>query len=124
MEMIKRFELIEEHIELLQQLNFTYDDDTEYGAPEVNPKRPYGNSDVDEDIAVIIGLRTDYEHTQTKQLTTKELELIHKLHLEMETVLQIVTRTLSFKPGIYEADYYTNNWEFIPKINTTNIRSL
>jgi len=31
--------------------------DCEFGAPEINPKRPYGNSDVEQDMLEILGLK-------------------------------------------------------------------
>ena len=36
--------------------------DCEYGAPEINPKRPYGNSSVELDICEILGWKYDSEN--------------------------------------------------------------
>lgn len=50
------FELKEEHTKLLQHAIIEWDD-CETGAPAINPKRPYGNSSVAEDVAEILGDR-------------------------------------------------------------------
>ena len=52
----KRFEIKEEHLKLVRRMVIRYDDSCEFGAPSVDPKRPYGNSDVYKDIARIIKL--------------------------------------------------------------------
>ena len=52
--MKKLFELTEEHIKLLRQMCVSWDD-CEFGAPAIDCKRPYGNSDVYSDIAKILG---------------------------------------------------------------------
>jgi hypothetical protein len=48
------FTVTEGHLKLLQHLNIGWDD-CEFGAPCVDPKRPYGNSSVYIDIAEILG---------------------------------------------------------------------
>ena len=47
----QRFEIRPGHIKLMEQLNFGEGD----MAPEIDPKRPYGNSGIATDVAKILG---------------------------------------------------------------------
>ena len=72
------------HLELLSQLRWEWDD-CEYGAPAVNPKRPYGNSDVEEDIAEILGWDigenglTEFQQQTAYELHSDLLKVIPKV---------------------------------------------
>ncbi len=106
----KQFVLTEEHITLLRG---SYVDrelsDIEYGAAQIDPKRPYGNSDVESDLAWILGVElVDGEH-----LRQEDRERIVKLHQETPTALQIVLATGSFQPGTYEAAPYGIDWKLV-----------
>lgn len=110
----KNFVVTEDHIKLLQNVYFSYDDYTEFGAPEVNPKRPYGNGDVYGDIGEILGwekeeLESEYydEYTYSDDQRTEML----KLHKEMTIVLQILTKNLFIEVGEYEASQYGSDWK-------------
>lgn len=110
----KTFTVTEEHIKLLKNLCFSYDDYMEFGAPVVDPKRPYGNSDVYEDIGEILGwekkeLESEYYDEYTYSDTQRKA--MEKLHREMETVLQILVRNLSIEFGEYEASPYGSDWK-------------
>ena len=116
----KRFTLTEDHIKLIRRMCVGWQH-CEYGAPEINPKRPYGNSSVEGDIYEILGW------VDMKNLTEDEEEDLFDgrgefgdlaeramvLHRETETALQIVLRIGSFTPGIYEADSYSNDWKLV-----------
>src|SRR5262245_17189804 len=52
---VERFTVTDEHLRLLRRA-YVFWDETEFGAPGINAKRPYGNSDVYGDIAEILGL--------------------------------------------------------------------
>jgi hypothetical protein len=52
---VKRFTVTDEHLRLLRRAYVGWDE-IEFGAPEINAKRPYGNSNVYGDIAEILGL--------------------------------------------------------------------
>lgn len=98
----QEFTVTEQHIALLRRMYIGYNGYTEFGAPEVDPKRPYGNSDVEDDIAEIIGMTADelgddgYRDFSEKQLTE-----LHRLHLEATVALQILTANLGIAPGLY-----------------------
>lgn len=89
---------------------------SETGAPEIDPKRPYGNSDVELDVLEILGFtpavpdggwkagdEVEYSEGQRKTADT--------IHRQMETALQIVLSTLSFVPGSYECQEYSDDWK-------------
>jgi hypothetical protein len=90
------FAVTEDHLKLARRMYVGWLD-VEYGAPEINPKRPYGNSDVPSDIADILG----------RELSDDDAYAIHR---EMETVLQITLVTGQFKTGRYEVDAYSVAW--------------
>ncbi|MCU1325011.1 MAG: hypothetical protein JWN34_381, partial [Bryobacterales bacterium] len=54
------FFVTSEHLKLLQRMCVGWQD-CEYGAPEIDPKRPYGNSSVEYDILEILGVKPDSE---------------------------------------------------------------
>src|SRR6187549_144317 len=93
----RKFILQPEHIALLRQAWVGWDD-TETGAPCIDPKRPYGNNDVADDVADI----TDLGGATGESLLA--------LHRQTDTALQIVLSTGSFEPGLYENQPYTNKW--------------
>jgi hypothetical protein len=102
----KRFELKKEHIALLRKAVVGWQR-CEFGAPEIDPKRPYGNSDVYSDIAEILKLKpAKDDHSEQAQY-----EVMDTLHKETETALQIVLCTGSFEPGVYETREYFNDWK-------------
>ena len=51
---IRIFEIKEEHLKLLNRSYVSWGD-SEFGAACIYPKKPYGNSDVENDIAKILG---------------------------------------------------------------------
>jgi hypothetical protein len=107
---MKTFNLTIEHIKLLQAMYVDWHD-CEFGAPTINPKRPYGNSDVLWDIAEILGIESKKDKNDEFYYTDKEEKYMNKLHEETQTALQIVLRTGEFEVGEYEADDYKENWK-------------
>lgn len=100
------FVLKKEHVKLLTSGRvFIEWDFTETGAPAINPKRPYGNSSVAEDVAEILGWG---------QLDEEDLryEEAMKLHYETKTALSVILNAKTFIPGVYEADHYHQNWKW------------
>lgn len=108
------FELKEEHIKLLQRACITWQD-CEYGAPEINPKRPYGNSDVEGDIAEILGWELFEDRFGEVSMSKDQAEKAEKLHNETFAALQIILELKTFIPGIYEKTekYGTRGWKFL-----------
>ena len=82
----KEFTITSDHTKLLRRMYVRWDD-CEYGAPAIDPKRPYGNSDVENDIAEILGWDIADDDGA---LTEYQSETAGRIHKEMETVLQIL----------------------------------
>ena len=94
----KIFEVTEDHLKLLKHSHIMWRA-SEYGAPMIDPKRPYGNSSVESDIAEIL------------EWGKYDNERAEKIHRELETVLQIVLVTQTFQPGLYNLrNEYTTDW--------------
>lgn len=114
-----RFTLTAEHVALLQAAWVDWED-VEWGAPAIDPKRPYGNGDLDRDLYYALATPEarasvwDDDHGLPAGLAPDEWRLICErnrvLHRETETALQIVLRAGSFTPGVYEAREYHNDW--------------
>lgn len=109
-----KFELTENHLLLLQRMYIRWNDAGYDGAPEVDLKRPYGNSDVASDVYEIINgeeMPLDEDEEYDEHTVRQMLDL----HEQMATALQIVLCTRSFEPGLYEkqSDYRALSWKKI-----------
>ena len=101
---VKSFELKEEHIKLLQRAYVGWDD-REYGAPKINPKRPFGNSGRNTillEMAKILGLETFKDMDGEDNITEEQAAYLEDLWWKTDVALQIILRTRSFQPGVYE----------------------
>lgn len=108
--MAKSFTFTEQHRKLLQRMTVGWGSD-EFGAPEIDPKRPYGNSDVYRDMAEILGWPDDLSEDQIRQLD--------QLHSETQTALEILLQHGMVIPGEYvELHDYHRDWilEVDPRI--------
>jgi hypothetical protein len=100
------FTLTDQHIKLLRKMYVGWQD-CETGAPEIDPKRPYGNSAVAEDVAFILDEPYDPEADEDSALNERMLAI----HRETETALQIVLASGSFTPGVYtRSETWQNDW--------------
>ena len=98
-EKMEKFTLTKTHLKLLRRFEVGWQD-CEFGAPEIDPKRPYGNSDVEEDMREIL-----------PELSLND-EKCRSLHKETQNALQIVLRMGGFKVGNYEREEY-GVWELV-----------
>ena len=111
---MKTFTLTKDHINLLSKMWVSWED-AEFGAPSIDPKRPYGNSgsEIYRDMRKALGVDLP-ECPHCKEVlgetNNKDLDDLHK---ELETALQIVLRTKAFEPGEYIADDYSSNWRCV-----------
>ena len=106
---MKTFTLTEDHIKLLRRSYVRWCDD-EFGAPCIDPKRPYGNSDVCDDVAKIIGVEPKGGDPEEPEYTSKQIKELRHLHSTTETALQVVLASGSFEPGVYTCGLYEQNW--------------
>lgn len=103
---IEKFTLTEQHIKLLRKANVTWIG-YEFGAPAIDPKRPYGNSNVIDDMAGILGEPVDEDGCADDEVDHR----LRTIHLETKTALQIVLETGAFEPGNYEREEYVGEWK-------------
>lgn len=100
-----KFELKQEHIDLISELNFKGVVSTEGGEIEYRPgidyKRPFGNSGVTYDVLQKLGLTGD--DGNYKDADRKRAEL---LIIELPVALEIIVKNKTFEPGEYEVDRY------------------
>jgi len=125
---IRRFEIKKEHLLLLKRAYVTWND-CEFGAPTIDCKRPYGNSDVIQDMLEILGLEESspclfefslFDRAWTLQGSDKFnvryedqeslVTILGQLHDDTQVALQIALSTQSFETGIYECEGYSEHW--------------
>lgn len=108
---VKTFVVTEDHLKLLRASYVSWCD-TEYGAACLDPKRPYGNSDVEDDIPrVLEEFPADAgDETSEPRYTDAQRQRFVQLHKDLEVVLQIVLRTARFEPGTYRCEGYGIDW--------------
>lgn len=105
---LREFEVTFEHLLLLRAtwVDWNY---AEFGAPSIDPKRPYGNSAVLDDIAELLGI--DREAGKDEPFSPKQVSRMARLHLETATALQIALSVGYFEPGWYHLrSLYGKDW--------------
>lgn len=107
----QEFTVTEQHVKLLKRAYVSWED-CEFGAPSIDCKRPYGNSDVIGDMIEILGIE-DAIDPEGDRNGALERDL-KALHLETKTALQIALNTGSLKPGSYTSPKYESNWTEVP----------
>ncbi len=109
---VNKFELTLEHIMLARKLNFDWSNEYYLGAPCVNVKCPYQDSDVLMSIAEIIGLVIFEDEYKEKYLSEEQAKYCEKLHKEMHIAISVMLASADFKPGTYQTREYSNiDWE-------------
>lgn len=107
----KEFTVTIRHLELLRRMWVGWNH-VEFGAPEIDPKRPYGNSDVLCDIAEIIfepEIMSWDDETREQWIGNHEAELT-LLHAETALALQICLRQGTFRSGRYLDEGWPRYW--------------
>lgn len=97
------FTITEDHIKLLRSCYVGWDS-CEYGAPEIDCKRPYGNSgstQIENDIGKILGWPLNGNDGYDKCLSSSQRDRARMLHQELETVLQIILTNCPEMDGKY-----------------------
>jgi hypothetical protein len=109
---ITKFDMTQEHLDLLKHMNVWFNDTMYMGAPAVDIKRPFGNKSVYEDMARILKLEMTQDQYGDDILTKEHTEYLEKLWPMMEIALQIVLCTQSFKTGHYvkAEEYSYGSW--------------
>lgn len=113
------FEIKPEHLILLRSTYIGWND-CEFGAPEIDPQRPYGNSQVLHDIAEILGIDPEGGGKYERWFSEEQKEYMERLHSGLQETLQIAIYTGRFETGVYEAPHYsTRTWRKIQSSPTT-----
>ena len=107
---MQTFKLTDTHLKLLRSANVGWND-SEFGAPSIDCKRPYANGDVIGDIAKILGFPES--NNEYEDFPESLVDYMRQIHQETKTALQIVLSTGKFEAGEYQATDYNNNWEKI-----------
>jgi hypothetical protein len=112
--MYDSFTVTKDHITLLKLMYVSWDD-CEYGAPCIDPKRPYGNSSVAHDIAEILEWELSQAVLDGDEDFPDELyDKARTIHEQMQTVLQILVSNLGIREGTYykREKYDATSYEF------------
>ena len=107
------FEFTDEHMKLLRAMYVDWEDG-EAGAPAINCKRPYGNSDIHEDIAEVLGWELFEDADGQKHLSKSQRDRAEKLHKETKDALQIFLlwgRSPGFGVWVKEDRYLDHSWK-------------
>lgn len=105
------FTVTNDHLTLLRCAYVGWDD-CEFGAPSIDCKRPYGNTDVYGDIAEILGWTLFEDADGDAHLSREQKELANRLHVETAIVLQIGLLLGKFEVGTYRKsdEYDERSW--------------
>lgn len=104
---VTQFTVTEDHLKLLRHAYVDWDEGEGYGAPGINPKKPYGESYVERSIAQILEAPDEdwiYEGSEKVSVTDEAAERFTRLHVETIVALQIVLATGEFRPGRYRRE--------------------
>jgi hypothetical protein len=126
------FRVTEDHLKLLRHAYYVYWDPGEgYGAAAINPKKPYGNSDVPQDVAKILEAPdSDWDEApdsdcewddeeafppgvggRFKILRADAADRFLRLHVEAGMALKIALATGEFQSGRYtRTNGWSNDW--------------
>lgn len=110
---IERFEVTENHLKLLKRMCVDWND-CEFGAPSIDPKRPYGNSNVISDMREILDLdgKKCPHCGELCEETNVSDQKLSELHEEMQFVLAILVDNYKkgITTGIYKREVYGGKW--------------
>ena len=100
---VREFTVTDEHLRLLRRA-YVFWEEGEFGAPSIDSKRPYGNSNVYGDIAEILGVPdSEWADEELNPLLDAEWRFL-RLHVETAIALQIALATGEFRTGRYVRD--------------------
>jgi hypothetical protein len=116
-----KFKLTEDHLKLVRQLQVDVERvDDELEGPQISGKRPFGNSDIFEDMFLILYGKPENEDLDVNPWDEQEdpwdidqLENMKKLLGELPYALDIVLYTGKFETGEYKTKTYLRDWKKI-----------
>ena len=103
----REFTVTEDHLKLLRNARLFWEYGEGYGAPAIEPKRPYGESYVERSIAEILDAPDrgwEFEDGAKAYITPEAEERFTRLHEETLIVLHIALTAGELRPGRYIRD--------------------
>jgi hypothetical protein len=106
------FNLTEGHIRLLRRVYISsHVDRSGYAYIGLSPKRPFGNSDIESDIAEILGEVPEGSTDDDGISDELRGKMRNVLIVEVPIALQVVLSSGSFEPGEYERSGFGGEWK-------------
>ncbi|MFW6008307.1 MAG: hypothetical protein ACOCP8_03485 [archaeon] len=119
-----KFKLTEDHIKLIKNLRVSDYSNGDLVLPSISTKRPFGDSDIFDDMFLILYGKPKEEDFNVDSLegienpwNEEQLEYMKKLLGELTSALDIVLYTGKFEVGTYKTKTYVRDWK---KTNTSN----
>lgn len=104
------FKITSDHLKLLQQMSVGYDTCTGYNpVPEINPKRPYGDSCMYHSMGRIL----DIKPKNGMEFSESQLSHFDNLQEQTAVALSICMARQKFEEGFYGRVGYGNDWKKI-----------
>lgn len=107
---VEYFVVTEDHLKLMRRMVVVWYGG-EYGAPGINCKRPYGNSDVEGDISEILGWPGRDEAGELPNGQEAKAKLLHQ---EMQQALQVCLSSGRFDAGLYDSKRH-GEWQIVDR---------
>lgn len=110
---ILEFTVLPEHVALLSHMQVTWhspadEEDEVNGAPAIDPVCPYGDSDILNDVANIIGITP-----VNCSFPQRHMQRMRLLHRDTALVLQIFLQTKRVRPGTYQRESSNAEWVYV-----------
>lgn len=117
---IKNFTITDEHLKLVSNLQLTWDYN-KVEAPAFDAEKPYGSNDLYRRMIKILNWKVEvmlnneaFDYFSNNDELPKALkDKLYNLHRELETVIEICIRRLSFETGTYQTEEYSSDWKKI-----------
>lgn len=109
LQLATEFTVTSDHLKLLRgaAVSWGY---AEFGAPRIDPKKPYGNSDVMRDIAGILGVPEGEWSSGDGEAKPGFEERAARLHAETGVALEIALETGELREGTYVRSHFAQDW--------------
>jgi len=107
--MEQQFRIDRRHLALFKRMYVGWNG-AEFGAPSIEPKRPYGNGDVIGDMRDILNLAA--VRNEDGEFSESFNEAMTRLHESMKTALQICLALQKFETGLFKITekYNRTSW--------------
>lgn len=109
---LTEFEITDSHLALLRRACITWRG-PEFGAPAIDPQRPYGTSSVVHSVAEIVepGFKDEWDESLQDAYLDNEHDGLTRLHVETGVALQIILQFGEFTTGRYHRPNTWSDWE-------------